>query len=221
MINGAKFYIFAPMNRIVKISILVLALFICPKLSAQTYVKMNALYATVGVINPQLESVISPHSSLSLDITFSPWRRWNGNHSQFGIFMGEYRYYFREATCGWFVGANAAMIVFDLNRPQFWAGGRFISRQRDYGKGFSIAAGISAGWSRHISDRWLFDVAFAFDRVSSWYNRYEKDGDIIMHPQGHEHYVKPDPFNGSLEDIPIKFAVSFGYKIIDPDKKKK
>ena len=38
---------------------------------------------------------------------------------------------------------------------------------------------------------------------------------------GHEHYVKPDPFNGSLEDIPIKFAVSFGYKIIDPDKKKK
>lgn len=209
------------MKTTIKIFICLLFLVVASEARSQTYLKMNALYATVGVINPQLEAVISPHSTLSVDITFSPWRRWNGNHSQFGIMMGEYRYYFKEAIRGFYLGANAALIVFDLNRPQFWTGGRFISRQSDYGKGFSVAAGISAGWERKLSDKWIFDVCFAFDRVSSWYNRYSKDGDINMHPQGHEDYEKPDPFNGSLEDIPIKLAVSFGYKIIDPDKKKR
>lgn len=206
------------MNRVIKIYILVLVLFMYPKLSAQTYVKMNALYAVVGVINPQLETVISPHSSLSLDLTFSPWRRWNGNHSQYGIFMGEYRYYFKNATRGLYLSANAAMLCFDLNRPQFFVNGHFLSRQKEYGKGFGIAAGAGIGWESSLTDRWIFDVSFAFDRISSWYNRYSMYGDIEMHPQGHENYQKPDPFNGSLEDIPIKFAVSFGYRIIEPKK---
>lgn len=207
------------MKKLLKISIFTLALFICQTLSSQTYVKMNALYAVVGVINPQLETVISNHSSLSLDLTFSPWRSWNGKHSQYGIFMGEYRYYFNMATNGLYLSANAAMMCFDINRPQFFKNGSFLSRQSEYGKGFSIAAGVGIGWEKHLSDRWIFDLSFAFDRVSSWYNRYDKSGEINMHPQGHEDYEKPDPFNGSLEDIPIKFAVSFGYKIIDPKNK--
>ncbi|MBR2331885.1 MAG: DUF3575 domain-containing protein [Alistipes sp.] len=207
---------FVAMEKLKKIFIGIVFLALSVNAYSQGYLKMNALYATVGVINPQLEVVISPHSTMSVDITFSPWRRWNGNHSQFGMLMSEYRYYFKQATRGWYLGANAAMIAFDLNRPQFWADGHFISRQSDYGKGFSLAFGVSAGWAHWLSDRWIFDVAFAFDRVSSWYNRYSKDGDIEMNPQGHEHYEKPDPFNGSLEDIPLKLAVSFGYRIFKP-----
>ncbi|MBQ6581279.1 MAG: hypothetical protein IIX32_04720, partial [Alistipes sp.] len=51
------------------------------------------------------------------------------------------------------------------------------------------------------------------DKIWSWYNRYESDGDIIMHPNGHEHHIKPDPFNGSVEVMPLKLGVSFGYRI--------
>jgi hypothetical protein len=40
-----------------------------------------------------------------------------------------------------------------------------------------------------------------------------------MHPNGHEGYLKPDPFNGSVETMPIKFGVSFGYRIMKPREK--
>ena len=214
------FTTFAPlMKAAAKIFILVLFLTLGAKAHSQTYVKLNALYATVGVINPQLESVISPHSSMVIDIAASPWRRWNGNHSQFLILLGEYRYYFKQAAQGWYVSANAAMMGFDLNRPQFFKG-KFISRQSDYGKGFGVAAGVGFGWQHSLSERWCVDMFFSFDRMLSWYNRYSIEGDINMHPQGHEHYLKPDPFNASVEDMPIKLGVSFGYKIIDPHKKK-
>lgn len=207
------------MKTTAKIFICILFLVLGVKAHSQTYVKMNALYATVGIINPQLESVISPHSSMVIDIAASPWRRWNGSHSQFLILLGEYRFYFKQAVQGWYVSANAAMMGFDLNRPQFFKG-KFISRQSDYGKGFGVAAGVGFGWQHSLSERWCVDMFFSFDRMLSWYNRYSIEGDINMHPQGHEHYLKPDPFNASVEDMPIKLGVSFGYKIIDPHKNK-
>lgn len=207
------------MKTTAKIFICILFLVLGAKAHSQTYVKMNALYAAVGVINPQVESVISSHSSMAIDITASPWRRWDGNHSQFLILLGEYRYYFKQAAQGWYVSANAAMMGFDLNRLQFFKG-KFISRQSDYGKGFGVAAGVGFGWQHSLSERWCVDMFFSFDRMLSWYNRYSIEGDINMHPQGHEHYLKPDPFNASVEDMPIKLGVSFGYKIIDPHKNK-
>ena len=117
------------MKTTTKIFICILFLILGSKAYSQTYVKMNALYAAVGVINPQVEFVISPHSSTAIDLTCSPWRRWNGAHSQFLILLGEYRYYFKQATNGWYVSANAGMMGFDLNRPQFFKNGKFISRQ--------------------------------------------------------------------------------------------
>ena len=151
------FYYICGMKKIAKF-IIVAVLFAMPSVaSAQTYVKMNALYATVGVINPSVEAVVSPHSSLVMDITFSPWRSWNGKHSQFGIFLGEYRYYFKEATSGWYLSANTGMLVFDIHRFQLFTDGKIISRQGQYGKGFGAAVGgtlASAGWWIY-SSRWI------------------------------------------------------------------
>lgn len=212
-IDRLIFTIFAPMKRVFKV-IIVAMLIILPNFAmAQGYVKMNALYATFGVINPSVEFVMSPHSSVAFDVTFSPWRRWNGKHSQFGIMLGEYRYYFNEATSGWYVSANAGMTAFDLHRFQIFTDGKLISRQDQYGKGFGVAVGGGIGWAHHLSDRWLVDIFLTVDKIWSWYNRYESDGDIIMHPNGHEHHIKPDPFNGSVEVMPLKLGVSFGYRI--------
>lgn len=79
--------------------------------------------------------------------------------------------------------------------------------------------GVGAGWEYHLSERWVMDVFIAFDKIWSWYNRYYRDGTIEMHPQGHEHYLKPDPFNGSVELMPVKGGISFGYKILKPHKR--
>ena len=162
---------------------------------------------------------MSKHSSVAFDGTLSPWRSWNGKRSLFGIVLGEYRYYFKEATSGWYVSANAGMAFFNIHRFQLFEGGKLISRQNDYGKGFSVAAGFGAGWERHLGERWLVDIFLSLDNMWSWYNRYDGEGNINMHPNGHEGYLKPDPFNGSVETMPIKFGVSFGYRIMKPREK--
>jgi hypothetical protein len=108
------------------------------------------------------------------------------------------------------------MLACDLNKPQFCVDGRFISRQKEYGKGFGVGFGLGAGWSHWLSEKWVLDISFAFDKIYSWYNRYGRNGDIVMVPKGHENYKKPDPFNGSVEEFPIKLGVSFGYRIFTP-----
>ena len=41
---------------------------------AQTYVKLNGLYALVGVINPAVEFRLSPHSTFQSEFVCSPWK---------------------------------------------------------------------------------------------------------------------------------------------------
>ena len=212
----AFFTIFVPMKSIRNIIILLIVA-CCPiKLYAQTYIKFNAPFAILGIINTQMEFTISNHSSISYDITYSPWQSFAGKHLNYGITTGEYRYYLKTTTNGWYLSANTGMTIFDIHRPQFFENGRIFSRQNQYGKGFGVMTGLGIGWEHHLSDRWLIDICMAIDKIWSWYNRYENDGTIIMHPQGHEHYEKPDPLNGSVEVMPIKIGVSFGYKVFDP-----
>lgn len=207
------FVIFTAMNRFAKLILVVLFIALPNFVSSQGYVKMNALYAPFGVINPSVEFAVSNHSSVAFDVTFSPWASWRGKHSQFGIVLGEYRYYFNQALSGLYLSANAGMVAFDIHRFQLFTNNAIISRQDQYGKGFGVAAGAGVGWTHHLSERWMMDLFISVDKIWSWYNRYENDGDIIMHPQGHEHYLKPDPFNGSVEVVPLKCGISFGYKI--------
>ena len=187
--------------------------------SAQVFVKLNTLYAVVGVINPQIEAVVAPHSTLSVDATYSPWKRFKGIHAEFGIFQGEYRYYFRQAARGWYASANAGMAAFDVNNPQLFKDG-FISFKRQYCKGFGVMVGLGAGYQHTFRERWVVDAFIAFDFLRSWYNGYNPDGSIIMNPMGHEHYEHPDPFNGSAECLP-KIGVSIGYRIFDPARHRK
>ena len=185
----------------------------------QIYAKLNGLYACVGVINPQVEFRLSDHSAFQTEIVYSPWQSIKGHPMHFGIFMNEYRYYFKQSTHGWYLSANAGMMAFDIHRPQFFKNGKFISRQNEYGKGFSIMTGIGAGWEYHLGERWIMDIFLCIDRTWSWYNRYHSDGTIEMNPQGHENYKNPDPFNGSTEFMPVKAGISFGYRIFKPKAK--
>lgn len=206
------------MKHILRLIFVATVLSLPGKLSAQAYVKLNAPYAVVGVINAQAEVVVSNHSSVAVDAVYSPWKSFKGKHLHFGIMMCEYRYYFKQATNGWYLSANAGMTAFDMHRPQYFVNGKIFSRQNEYGKGFGVMTGIGVGFEHHLSERWVMDIFVAFDRIWSWYNRYENDGTIEMHPQGHEHYLKPDPFNGSAEYMPVKGGISFGYKIFNPQK---
>lgn len=188
---------------------------------SQIYAKLNALYAVVGVINPQLEFVVGPHSSISIDPMFSPYKtiKWGDRdniHARFGIFQTEYRFYIKREARGFYVSANAGMQAFDMTRPFFFENGKIITFEPGFGRGWGMMVGLGIGYSHIFKERWVVDAFFAFNRMWSKYNDYKSNGEVNLFPM-HSHETKyPDPYNGSAEWLPSKIGVSIGYKIFDP-----
>ena len=193
---------------------------------SQIYAKLNGLYAVVGIINPQLEFVVGPHSSISIDPMFSPYKtiRWgdrNDIHASFGIFQTEYRFYINREARGFYISANAGMHAFDMTRPFFFSNNKIISFEQGFGRGWGMMVGLGIGYSHTFKERWVVDAFFAFDRMWSRYNDYKNNGEVNLFP-AHQHEPKfPDPYNGSAEWLPSKIGVSIGYKIFDPAAKHK
>lgn len=184
-------------------------------LSGQVYVKLNVPYALIGVVHPQVEAAIAPHSTLGVEAIFSPWKSVNSRHLFFGMFNGEYRYYIKGATKGFYGSFVAGMMGFDINKPYFLKNGKFLNFNTNYGKGFGLLVGIGIGYQHHFARRWSVDAFISFSYMRSWYNGYRPNGEIVMNPQGHEDYLHPDPFNGSSEIQPLKAGVSIGYRLFD------
>ncbi|MBQ3026735.1 MAG: DUF3575 domain-containing protein [Alistipes sp.] len=209
------------MKRIYGVLLAVVIMAVPAVSQAQIYAKLNALYAVVGVVNPQLEFVVGPHSSISIDPMFSPYKsiKWgdrNDIHAQFGILQAEYRFYIKREARGFYVSANAGMQAFDMTRPYLFQGGKFISFEEGFGRGFGLMAGIGIGYTHTFKERWVVDAFFAFDRMWNWYNDYLANGEINLFPRHQKEPKYPDPFNGSAEWLPSKIGVSIGYKIFDP-----
>ena len=210
------------MKKTISIALLAVAMLAMPSVAkSQIYAKVNALYACVGIINPQLEFVVGPHSSISIDPMFSPhktikWGNRDDIHARFGIFQTEYRFYINREVRGFYISANAGMHAFDMTRPFFFQNGKTISFEQGYGKGWGLMVGLGIGYSHTFKERWVVDAFFAFDRMWSHYNDYKSNGEVNLFP-AHQHEPKyPDPYNGSSEWLPSKIGVSIGYKIFDP-----
>ena len=210
------------MKKTIIFGLLALAIVALPcTAKGQIYAKLNALYAVGGVINPQLEFVVGPHSSVSIDPMFSPYKsisigKYKDIHALFGILQAEYRFYINREAKGFYVSANAGMQAFDMTRPYLFNNGKILTFEKGFGRGFGMMAGIGIGYSHHFKERWVVDAFFAFDRMWSWYNDYNADGSINLFPRHQREPKFPDPFNGSAEWLPSKIGVSIGYKIFDP-----
>ena len=188
---------------------------------SQIYLKLNLPYACVGVINPQLEFIVGPHSAIVIDPTYSPWRSINGKHLNFGILQNEYRFYIKREAKGFYVSANAGMQLFDLTRPYLFRNGKVLSWEPGFGRGFGVMVGFGIGYEHRFKERWVVDAFFAFDRMWSWYNDYDAEGKVNMYPNHQKEPPYPDPFNGSDEWLPSKIGISIGYMIFDPQRSKR
>ncbi len=190
--------------------------------SAQIYVKLNGLYALVGVINPAVEFTLSPKSTFQTEIVYSPWQyiRDHGVNKpmHFAIFMNEYRRYFKNHNSGWYLAANMGMQGFKMSKPNIENGA--LRLENRYSKGYGVMFGVCGGYEHRFAERWLVDAYFGWSYMLSWYNGYDLDGNIDMHPHRPTEPEKPDPFNGSAEWYPNKIGVSIGYLIFSPDKKR-
>lgn len=184
----------------------------------QTYLKLNGLYACLGVVNPAIEFTVSPKSTLQAEIVVSPWQSFNNKHMLFAILMGEYRCYFKEHNRGFYLGANIGMQAFDMSKP--YMNGWKLEFENRYCKGYGFQIGLCAGCEWQLGQRGLLDVFFGWAWMSSFYNGYTMDGMIEMNPHRPVQPKHPDPFNGSSEWYPNKVGFSFGYRIISPDRVK-
>lgn len=179
--------------------------------SAQGYIKLNGLYALGGVVNPQVEIRLTEHSAFQTEFTYSPWKSIGGHHMHFGLFTNEYRYYFREANSGLYIGAEAGIMLFDVSKPQF-ANGKLVFQDR-YCKGYGCMGAAVVGYEWRFAERWLLDAYVGFGYLHSMYNGYSMSGEIDMYPHRPEDRqpAYPDPFNASAEWLPTKIGLSIGF----------
>lgn len=183
--------------------------------SSQTYIKLNGLYALGGVVNPQVEFRLSPHSTLQSEVVYSPWRSIRGHHMHFGILQNEYRYYIKEHNRGFYVGANVALKLFDMSKPTF--GGGRLSLQDRYCKGSGVMAGAVVGYEHRFAERWVVDIFAGFGYSYCWYNGYTLDNQIDMYPSHTVEPKYPDPYNVSAQWLPTKVGVSIGFLLNRPE----
>lgn len=205
------------MKSLLRITLItIIALGIATSASAQTYVKLNGVYALCGVINPQVEFKVSEHSTFQTEVVYSPWQSIKGHPMHFGILQNEYRYFFKEHNRGIYLGANVALKMFKMSKPEL--NGGHLALQRRYCKGSGLMAGVVVGYERIFAERWLVDVFVGFGYSHCWYNGYSLNHEVDLYPSRPEwkEPPSPDPYNISAQWMPTKAGVSIGILINRP-----
>lgn len=166
----------------------------------QLYVKANALFLPVGMLNAGLEYQLSDRYTAQTDFFISPWKSFAGNHAQ--IYMGhvEGRYYFDKAFRGWYLGANAGFGVFDMTK---W---NYIGTEK-FQRGFNYMLGATAGYQFQWKERWNIDVFLGGGTSQGFYHGYE------YIPPDFLRYDPAKKWNKSGELIPYRGGIMLSYKI--------
>ncbi|MFI3265991.1 MAG: DUF3575 domain-containing protein [Rikenellaceae bacterium] len=132
-----------------KFLLAIISIIAAGSVSAQVYVKSNALLFALAVPNLGFEFGLGDHSTLSVEGYVSPF--WEAEKLTFKGFVvtPEYRYYFCEAFNGHYLGVHGNYTQYDalktLNSPVY----------RD---GYSYGAGLTYGHTWKLSHKWIVDA---------------------------------------------------------------
>lgn len=199
-----------------------LTLFILGSLHAQeqensneksVYVKGNALFIPIGIVNLALEHQISKKFTVQGDVFISPWKSFAGHELQYYSVSAEGRYYFNEAFRHFYVGANIATSAFTLQKWNYWPDepyyndyGEVFTSSNLYQKGYSIIVGLTLGYQFKVSDRWNIDVYGTLGTSQDFYKGYDRT-------TGERYDRKDDKFNRSGEILPYRGGLMISYKL--------
>ncbi|MDN5626982.1 MAG: DUF3575 domain-containing protein [Weeksellaceae bacterium] len=184
-----------------------------------TYIKANALFLPIGMINVAVEHGFTDHITGQAELFVSPWKSFAGHNALLGIASAEGRYYFDEAFKHWYVGASLGFSVFNLHKWNYWNDNFYVHKDGTvtpyissnlYEKGYSFILGGVGGYQFQVNDRWNIDVYLGVGTVQSFYkgydkisgDRYDTEGDSM----GRE-------LNRSGEFLPFKGGVMISYKL--------
>ena len=196
-----------------------LTLFLLGNLTAQeqekdvsVYIKGNALFLPVGVLNVGIEHQLSKKYTLQGDIFISPWKSFAGHEFQYYSASIEGRYYFDEAFKHWYLGANLSTASFVLQKWNYWGDGPYVNdnnetfvRSNLYQKGYSLIIGLTAGYQFQLSENWNLDVYGTLGTSQDFYKGYDRTTG--------RRYDVADGYNKSGEILPYRGGIMISYKI--------
>lgn len=203
-----------------KILIAALALVFCEKVNAQAekesdqslYLKGNALFIPVGIVNAGLEYQLSKKYTLQGDVFVSPWKSFSGHELQYYSASVEGRYYFDEAFKHWYVGANVGVSSFVLQKWNYWKEGYHINdrceqfvKRNLYQKGYSVLVGVTLGYQFKLAEKWNMDIYGTLGTSQDFYKGYDRTSG--------KRYDTATDYNKSGEIMPYRGGVMISYQL--------
>ncbi len=181
----------------------------------QMYVKANALFVPVGILNAGVEYQIGKNYTFQGDLFISPWKKFSGHELQYYMLGLEGRYYFEEAFKHWYVGVNLSFSTFKVQKWNYWNDRNYWDSDSDtvtpyinsnvYQKGYSYLVGATVGYQFKINDKWNVDIYAGGGHSEDRYKAYDRvSGDRVDSPTG---------YNKSGEWIPYRGGIMIAYKI--------
>ncbi|CAM2908462.1 hypothetical protein DRF59_05785 [Chryseobacterium flavum] len=176
------------------------------------FIKGNALFAPIGILNVGLEKQLNSRYTIQGDVFISPWKSFAGHELQYYSASAEGRYYFKEAFKHWYVGANLAFAVYNVQKWNYWNDSLHINDNGDtyinsnlYQRGFSIMLGVTAGYQFQLSDRWNLDIYGTVGTSQGFYKGYDRTTG--------KRYDQASGLNKSGEIIPYRGGIMISYKL--------
>jgi Protein of unknown function (DUF3575) len=165
---------------------------------AQTSLKFNAASGLVGFPNIGVETNLSKKYTFQIDATASLWKSVNNAPLQLFMVIPEVRYYPKEATKGFFIGAHIGGASYEFQK---W---NYINTDY-YQKGYSVLYGITLGYQFEVSSKLNLEI-FA----GGGYNQGYYKGYLLS--TGERYDVAKD-YNKSSELIPYRGGLMLVYKL--------
>lgn len=176
------------------------------------YIKGNALFAPIGILNLGLEKQISPKYTLQGDVFISPWKSFAGHELQFYSVSAEGRYYFTEAFKHLYIGANISFAAYNAAKWNYWNdnsfenwNGEILTNSNLYQRGVSFMLGVTAGYQFQLAERWNLDLYATVGTSQGFYKGYDRTTG--------RRYDSAKEFNKSGEIIPYRGGIMISYKL--------
>ena len=184
-------------------------------LQKKLFVKANALFLPVGVLNAGLEYQLNNKMTVQGDIFISPWKSFAGKYAQVYMAGLDGRYYFKEAFKHWYVGANISFSRFIVQKYNYWSDNDYqytpespVYKTSDlYQNGFSVLIGATVGYQFELAKNWNMDLYLGGGTAQSYYKGFHKT-------LGVRYDTDPDRiYNQSGEWIPYRGGIMISYRI--------
>ncbi len=178
------------------------------------YVKANAPFLAVGMLNAGVEYQVNKHWTLQSEVFISPWKSFMGKYALLCMLGFEGRYYFKESFKHFYVGANFSMAAYKLQKYDYWGDqlststylGQDYPSNWYYQTGFAFFGGATLGYQWQINDHWNIDLFLRGGHVEGFYNGYVKGLNIRYENDGRD-------WNRSGEWIPYGGGLMIAYKL--------